>query len=96
MTRFAVSLTALDELLERIASFDRALELRLARVAAAAGVLATTWSGTAASSYAAAHAACTRDLDDMRAALTRMRGAVATARANYSSALATNARMWAD
>jgi len=94
MTRIHVSLNALEELLDQMASFDHALELRLARAEAIARSLAATWSGAASSSYATAHASCERDLAELRSAMRRLRGNVATAHANYGSAVAANARMW--
>ena len=94
MSAVSVSPAALEDLVDRIASFERLLDLRLARVDAAARALAATWSGNAAASYAATHARCVDDLGVMRAAAAQLRGAVATAHRNYTSAVEANARMW--
>ena len=94
MTRLHVSLSALGELADQLTSFERALESRLAGLDRVALALGTTWHGSAASSYAAAHAACQRDLAAMHAALAALRGYAVTASDNYAAAVAANTRMW--
>jgi WXG100 family type VII secretion target len=89
-----VSLPALAEVVERMAAYDRAVEAQLARIDARARSLSATWTGTAATSYAAAHAEWSRDLAEMRAAVRRLRAVAATAHGNYSAALAANRAMW--
>jgi WXG100 family type VII secretion target len=89
-----VSLPALDEVLERMAAYDRHVEQQLDRIDAQARNLAASWSGNAAASYAGAHAECTTDLACMRSALRALREAVATAHGNYTAAIAANRAMW--
>lgn len=95
MSTYRVSLPALQDGVERIAAFDRAVEHALVRIAATAQPLAAGWTGSAAASYAAAQAAWQRDLDALRAAAVRMRRAAATAHGNYAAAVGANQMMWA-
>jgi ESAT-6 family protein len=89
-----VSLPGLAEVVERLASFDRAVEAQLSSIDARMAGLALTWTGAAASSYADAHARWASDLAAMRAAVHQLGRLAATAHDNYSAAVAANRAMW--
>jgi WXG100 family type VII secretion target len=89
-----ISLPALADVLERMAAYDRAVEAQLAHLDARCRSLSATWSGDAASSYATAHAECSRDLATMRDAVRQLREIAATAHGNYSAAITANRSMW--
>ena len=94
MSGYAVSIAALEGLVDRMAAFDREAAGRLVLTEDALRTAAATWRGEAAASCAAAHREWVRDLDTLRAAALRLRATVATAQANYAAAAAANGRMW--
>jgi WXG100 family type VII secretion target len=91
---YRVSLPALLGVVDRLAAFDRTLAAKLAHVEATLRTVAAIWDGTAEATYELAQRRWDRDLDELRAAVTRMHTAAATAHGNYSSAVAANAAMW--
>jgi WXG100 family type VII secretion target len=89
-----VALSELAGVVDRMAAFDRAVEAQLEVIDAQLRVLAATWRGPAVTAYLEAHAAWTRDLLTMRAAVTGLRSHAATAHGNYHAAVTANRTMW--
>jgi WXG100 family type VII secretion target len=94
MTRVAVDLDRLTELVEHMERFAAHLaELRdvtYAQLRAAHSV----WSGDAAAAYTAAQASWSTNAADVHEALAVLRSIAVTGRGNYDAALAANRRMW--
>jgi WXG100 family type VII secretion target len=94
VTAFAADLEALQNLVDRMTAFERALGKRLDEVDGRAIRLQASWSGVAATAYGVAHRRWLRDARGMHAALGQLRRAAATARDNYSAAVTANRGMW--
>ncbi len=92
---FRVDPEALADAVQRMAEFERHAESLVAEMDSAVRDLHATWSGAGAEAHAEAHRRWTRGEATMREALARLRGAGATAHANYTGAMATNLAMWA-
>ena len=94
--RFSVDLAHLDTVIERMGSFDTALDVHLEKVDARIARLHTTWSGETAQAQRDAHDEWMRAARSMRHALATMRSIAATAHGNYNAAIAANVAMWRD
>jgi WXG100 family type VII secretion target len=95
MSRIAVDVDALAELIDRLAAFEAQLVRTRAEVDARVQALHVTWSGDSAAAQASAHERWQRGAAQVHEALADLRAIVCEARANYASALAANRRMWA-
>jgi WXG100 family type VII secretion target len=95
MSRVAVDLGALAELVERLARFEQHLTRTHDDVTRRVSDLHATWQGDAASAQAAAQHEWSVALGEVRTALYVLRRIGGTAHANYVAALSANRRMWA-
>lgn len=95
MTRIAVDLELLDELVGRLAAFEHRLESVCDDVEARMARLGASWRGVASSEHADAERRWSAGARDMHAAATALREVVATSRANYLAAVSANLQMWA-
>jgi WXG100 family type VII secretion target len=94
MGRFRVDPAQLWDVVDQMRRFDRRLESALEQADARVNQLHATWTGAAAAEQRAAHEKWKRGAEEMRAALSVMRGIASTAHDNYTDAAMTNARMW--
>jgi WXG100 family type VII secretion target len=97
MTGFSGFGVDLDELLSSIDEMARCggdLDGLLESVGRSVAELHLTWSGAASDAQATAQAEWETGFREMRDALAAMRAAADRAHGNYSSAVATNVRMW--
>jgi anti-sigma factor RsiW len=92
---FHADLDALASLVTRLRAFEQRATEREAELEREAGQLAAHWSGSAAVDHAAAHRRWLTAHQRIRAAAARLAHLVDVAHANYSTAAATNTRMWA-
>lgn len=95
MTDFHADLGALEDLLARLAAFERQAESLTSGIDVQMQRLHGEWTGWAAAEHLAAHRQWADGAARMRAAAAELRSAVATAHGNYLAATTTNARMWA-
>lgn len=91
---FRVDPDALADAVHRMAEFERYAERLVAETDSAVRHLHATWTGKGADAHAEAHRRWTHGEAMMREALARLRGAGATAHANYTGAMAANVAMW--
>ncbi len=91
---FSVDLDQLEELIVRLARFERALESVQIDVQARMSRVHAVWRGVAAEEHAAAHARWCTGSQEMHDALQTMRAIAATARENYSAAIRVNGALW--
>lgn len=94
MTAYSVDLDELDRVIERMATFDSALDGHLSKLETRIERLHTTWTGDAAKAQKAEHDKWMQAARDMRQAMATMRSASKTAHANYTRAINTNVSMW--
>ena len=94
--RFTVDLDHLQGAIERMTTFDQALDAHLGQLDARIARLHTTWAGDTAEAQREAHDEWMRAARSMRHALVTMRSIAATAHGNYQAAVAANVRMWND
>lgn len=92
MTRVAVDLDRLADLIDQLASFHAHLTRARARVDAR--VRDAGWTGDAAAAAAAAQARWEAGAVEVHEALAALRSVAATAQANYTAAMIANRRMW--
>ncbi|MDT4924608.1 MAG: hypothetical protein QOG01_2321 [Pseudonocardiales bacterium] len=92
MTRVAVDLDRLADLIHQMASFHAQLTQARSRVDAL--VRDVAWTGDGAVAAAAAHARWDAGAHEVHEALAALRSVAATARANYTAAMIANRRMW--
>ncbi len=95
MTRLAVDLAALAELVEGMQRFQDHLTTTRQEVERRVAGLHLTWSGGAAAEQAAAQRHWSMATDELQQTLAVLRSIGLTAHANYSAAMAANRRMWA-
>jgi WXG100 family type VII secretion target len=91
---FRVDPDMLADAVQRMVVFERHAESLVAQVDSVVTQLNAAWSGEGAAAHAEAHRRWTRGEAMMREALARLKGAGATAHANYIRATATNSAMW--
>jgi WXG100 family type VII secretion target len=91
---FRVDPEALADAVQRMSEFARYAERMLAEMDSRVTRLHATWTGEGAAAHAEAHRHWARGELLMRTALARLGSAGATARANYTGAIATNLAMW--
>lgn len=89
-----VSLDDLDNLIARMASFERSFADAYEQVDAQANELHATWAGAAADEHTAAHVRWRAGVRQMHEALVTMRSIAGTAQSNYQAAASANTRMW--
>lgn len=91
---FVVDIELLQDVVDRMAAFERDLEQRLSELDARVARLHDVWSGDAAAEQARAHREWLAGAQQMHAATGTLRRIAATAFANYSSAIVANRQMW--
>lgn len=94
MSRIAVDLELLEDLIGRMAGFGQRfaalgddVDVRMRRVHA-------VWTGAAAAEQAAAHQRWSTGAREMREALVVLHSVAVTARENYTAAVQANLQMW--
>ncbi|WP_375477934.1 WXG100 family type VII secretion target [uncultured Jatrophihabitans sp.] len=95
MTRLALDLPALAELVVRMERYAARLAAAHDDVDRRVRALPVSWTGEAAQAHSAAHAAWSAGAAETRHALATLSSILATAHANYSAAATVNRRMWA-
>lgn len=95
MSRVAVDIDGLAELVDRLAVFEAQLVRTRAEVDARVQALHVTWRGDSAAAQASAHARWRCGVEQLHEALAVLRSIACGAHANYAAALAANRRMWA-
>ncbi|PZS17248.1 MAG: WXG100 family type VII secretion target [Pseudonocardiales bacterium] len=91
---FAVDLEILQDVIDRMSTFERVLEERLDDVDGRVRRLHQAWAGAAADEHVRAHQEWLAGAQQMRTAIATLRRIGATAHANYAAAIAANRRMW--
>jgi ESAT-6 family protein len=91
---YTVDLERLDAVVQRIQTFDASVERRLADLNHRMAHIRTIWTGDASQAQAAAHDEWTAAAAELRHGLAALRGAAATAHANYQAAQTANVTMW--
>jgi WXG100 family type VII secretion target len=91
---FRVDPQALADTVQQMVEFQRHAESMLTEIDSLVTNLHATWTGQGAAAHAEAHQRWTRGEAMMRAALTQLRVAGATAHRNYTGAMSTNLAMW--
>jgi len=94
VTRFAVDLDQLDEVVGRLRLHHDHLEALDARLTVAVRRLHEDWSGAAADAHTDAQAQWDAGFAAMRSALAGMRAAAEVARDNYHAAAEANVALW--
>jgi uncharacterized protein YukE len=94
-TDFHADLDALARLVSRLRAFEQRATEREAELEREAGRLDAHWSGPAAAEHAAAHRRWLNAHQCIGTAADHLAHLVDVAHANYSTAAATNTRMWA-
>jgi WXG100 family type VII secretion target len=94
VTRLAVDLEALAELVDGMQRFQDHLTATRQEVERRVAAMQLTWSGAAAAEQAAAQRHWSRATDELQQALAALRSIGLTAHANYAAAMAANRRMW--
>ncbi|MGH3853821.1 MAG: WXG100 family type VII secretion target [Pseudonocardiaceae bacterium] len=92
---YHVDLAQLAGVIERLDKFDQFLERALEQADQRVNQLHGSWTGEAAAAHLAAHQEWKRGAAEMRAGSATMRSITSTAHSNYTSAVNTNQRMWA-
>lgn len=95
MTRVALDLDRLADLVDRMESFHQHLARAHDEVTQRVADLLVTWDGDAATAQAVAQQEWSAAVVEVHSALAVLRGIGATAHANYCAAVAANRRMWA-
>lgn len=95
MSRLAVELDRLGELVDRMALFEAQLERVRDEVDARIRALHVSWTGEAATRQASAHAQWRTGAAEVHHVLVALRSIAAGAHANYAAAAVANRRMWA-
>jgi WXG100 family type VII secretion target len=91
---FAVDVAVLQDVIDRMARFERSLQQQLAEVDDRVSQLQQVWSGQAAQEQAEAHQRWLTGAQAMHAAVTALRRIAATAHGNYTGAVVANRQMW--
>jgi len=94
VTRFAVDLDQLDEVIGRLRLHHDHLESLDARLMVAVRDLHDEWSGAAADAHADAQSQWDEGFAAMRSALAGMHAAAEVARDNYHAAAEANVALW--
>ncbi len=94
MTGFAVDLSMLQEVVDRIGRFENAIDAQLEALDARARRVRSSWTGTAADEYSVAHARWSAGARETHDALAALRRIAATAHGNYAQAVSANGAMW--
>ncbi|CAN5381696.1 pore-forming CpnT exporter EsxE [soil metagenome] len=91
---FAVDPEGLADAVERMSTFQTALDGLLSEIDSVVRGLHEGWNGEAASAHTIAHQYWTQGAADMREALGRLHTAGGGAHGNYTGAISTNTNMW--
>jgi WXG100 family type VII secretion target len=94
VTRLAVDLEMLEELLNRMAAFEQRFAAVRDDVDARVRRVRTVWTGRAADEQAVAHERWVVGAREMHEGLAGLHSVASTARENYTSAVQANLRMW--
>jgi WXG100 family type VII secretion target len=94
MTRVAVDLELLADLLDRMAAFEQRFAVVRDDVDARMRRTRAVWTGAAADAQAAVHERWVVGAREMHEGLTALHSIAGTARENYASAVQANRQMW--
>jgi WXG100 family type VII secretion target len=95
MSRLVVDLDRLADLIDRMELFQAHLTRTRDEVDARVRHMHGSWTGTAASAQAEAHARWATGAAEVQEALADLRSIAATAHANFEAARLANRQMWA-
>jgi WXG100 family type VII secretion target len=93
--KYAVDLAELQDKIDEMAAFEKAIEKALQHLDGVVENLHVTWTGAAAIAHRQAHAEWVSGMKEMHQGLVAMRDAADRAHGNYHSAVDANSRMWA-
>lgn len=93
MASHSVNLSELASFIDDMASFDATAEKHLRDLDRQVSRLHGMWEGAAADAHRAAHAELLAGIEQMRSALSHLRGAARIAHTNYGEAVGANTRM---
>ncbi len=91
---FAVDLDRLNDIVERMASYQATVDSMLEECDAVVAQLHANWHGIASDAHDAAHQQWREGADMMRNALAQLRSAGAHAHTSYSGAIEANLKIW--
>lgn len=91
---YRVDLAELSDVVDQLQRFDQRVQNALEAAGRQVDQLHAQWSGAAADEHRAAHQRWQHGCEEMRAALTVLRGVAAGAHQNYSAAVSANLAMW--
>ncbi len=92
---YMVDLDKLDESITDMKKFDGQVDKHLSDLDKVVAKLHGTWHGNAANAQQDAHNKWTEGASGMRTALGEMKTAATTAHTNYTNAINTNQKTWA-
>ncbi|MFB7721458.1 WXG100 family type VII secretion target [Nocardia sp. NPDC056100] len=90
----STDLAEMQQLIDRAAQIETAIEQRLADIEQKLGALHVQWSGIAASAHSSAHSRWVSAARELHKALADLRTGTDQARSIYSGVVTTNQKMW--